>query len=121
MNNIMLSFAIVLVSSFSTFAASATEAAFRPPAVPLVSCDPFFSVWSAADRLTDAETTHWAGAKQPVSVTLTADGKTWRLCGFEPQAVPALSQTGVEVMPLQTRCTFEGEGIKVRLVFSTII
>ena len=53
-------------------------AAFRPPAVPLVSCDPFFSVWSAADTLTERETTHWTGAKQPISITLTADGKTWR-------------------------------------------
>ena len=93
--------------------------AFRPPAVPLVSCDPFFSVWSAADRLTDAETTHWAGAKQPISVTLAADGRTWRLCGLEPKSVPALPQTGVEVRPLQTVCTFAKDALKVRLVFST--
>ena len=92
---------------------------FRPPAVPLVSCDPFFSVWSAADTLTEKETTHWGGAKQPVSITLTADGKTWRLCGLEPQSIPALPQTGVKVMPLQTRYAFEGSGIRVLLVFST--
>jgi len=94
-------------------------AAFRPPAVPLVSCDPFFSVWSAADTLTERETTHWTGAKQPISITLTADGKTWRLCGFEPQAIPALPQTGVKVMPLQTRYAFAGNGLRVSLVFST--
>ena len=94
-------------------------AAFRPPAVPLVSCDPFFSVWSAADTLTERETTHWTGAKQPISITLTADGKTWRLCGFEPQAIPALPQTGVEVRPLQTRYAFAGNGLRVSLIFST--
>ena len=93
--------------------------AFRPPAVPLVSVDPFFSVWSPADRLTDAETAHWTGAKQPISVTLTADGKTWRLCGLEPKGVPALPQTGVEVRPLQTVCTFAEGSLKVTLVFST--
>ena len=93
--------------------------AFRPPAVPLVSVDPFFSVWSPADRLTDAETAHWTGAKQPISVTLTADGKTWRLCGLEPKSVPALPQTGVEVRPLQTVYTFAEGALKATLVFST--
>ena len=87
MNKTILSLAVVLTSACSGFAA------FRPPAVPLVSCDPFFSVWSAADTLTEKETTHWAGAKQPISITLTADGKTWRLCGLEPQTIPALPQT----------------------------
>ena len=100
-------------------AALPAAAAFRPPAVPLVTCDPFFSVWSAADTLTAAETTHWTGAKQPVSVTLSADGRTWRLCGLEPQSIPALPQTGVEVTPLQTRYTFAGEGLRVSLMFST--
>ena len=103
MNKKGLSLAIVLTSTCSVFAA------FRPPAVPLVSCDTFFSVWSAADKLTEKETTHWAGAKQPISITLTADGKTWRLCGLEPQAIPALPQTGVKVMPLQTTYSFGGD------------
>ena len=76
--------------------------AFRPPAVPLVSVDPFFSIWSAADKLTDAETTHWSGPQMPVGVTLTADGKTWRLCGRAPENVPALPQTGVTVKPLES-------------------
>ena len=113
MNKTILSLALVLTSACSG------GAAFRPPAVPLVSCDPFFSVWSAANTLTERETTHWAGAKQPISITLTADGKTWRLCGFEPQSVPALPQTGVKVMPLQTRYAFAGNGLRVSLVFST--
>ena len=105
----------VLVLALFPFAAFA----FRPPAVPLVQCDPFFSVWSAGDRLTDVETTHWSGAKQPISVTLEADGKTYRLCGTEPASVPALPQTGLEVRPTQTVYTFAEGELKATLTWST--
>ena len=102
-----------------TFACAVTAQAFRPPAVPLVSVDPFFSVWSAADRLTDVETTHWTGAKQPVTVLLEADGRTWRLCGATPADVPALPQLATEVRPTQTVCTFAEGALRVELRFAT--
>ena len=102
-----------------TFACAAAAQAFRPPAVPLVSVDPFFSVWSAADRLTDVETTHWSGAKQPITVLLEADGRTWRLCGATPADVPALPQVTTEVRPTQTVCTFAEGALRVELRFAT--
>ena len=94
-------------------------AAFRPPAVPLVSADPFFSVWSAADRLTDCETTHWTDAKQPITVLAELDGKLWRLCGASPSDVPALPQVATEVRPLTTVCTFREGGRTLTLEFLT--
>jgi hypothetical protein len=57
----MITIAAVLGLPWACAAAPPVRAPCRPPAVPLVSCDPYFSIWSAADRLTDAETTHWTG------------------------------------------------------------
>ena len=37
-------------------------AGFRPPSVPIVSCDPFFSVWSPSEDPTLADTEIWFGA-----------------------------------------------------------
>ena len=91
--------------------------AFRPPAVPVVSVDPFFSVWSAADRLTDRDTTHWTGAKQPINILAELDGKLWRLCGTSPADIPALPQVATEVRPFTTVCTFLEGGRKLSLEF----
>lgn len=116
---VCLSLAFTFVGARELPAASTCAKPFRPPAVPLVSVDPHFSVWSAADRLTDRDTTHWAGARQPLSIILTADGRKYRLCGREPMDVPPLPQTAVRVLANETRYTFGAGALSVELSFMT--
>lgn len=89
----------------------------RPPSVPLVACDPYFSIWSPHDRLHDGDTTHWTGKPHRLSCTASIDGKTYRLLGGGDGAV--LEQTGLEVLPTRTLATFEGDGVKLGLTFMT--
>lgn len=88
-----------------------------PPSTPLVVHDPYFSIWSPADRLTDADTVHWTGRPHRLISMLSVDGKRYRVIGLSPKSVPALEQTSLTVLPTRTIYTFEGAGIALSLTF----
>jgi len=92
---------------------------FRPPAIPLVTHDPYFSIWSMADRLNDAPTKHWTGKIHSLTSLVRIDGKAYRLMGSDPRATPPLEQTRVEVRPTTTLYEFAGAGIQLTLTFLT--
>lgn len=111
---------VVAVASFSASTMADTEKnSLRPPSVPLVACDPYFSIWSPANNLTDAGTVHWTGKPQPMNSLIRIDDKTFRLMGTEPATVPPLPQKSVKVLPTRTLYTFAGDGVQVNVTFTT--
>jgi hypothetical protein len=89
----------------------------RPPAVPLVTHDPYFSVWSFADRLTDDWPKHWTGSVNALVGMVRIDGKTYRWSGTPTGNYPALTQTNVTVLPTRTIYTFEDAGVRLTVTF----
>lgn len=87
------------------------------PAVPLVTHDPYFSVWSMSDKLTDNFTQHWTGATNAMCSLIQIDGKCFRVMGPRPEGVPALEQKSVRVFPTRTIYTFSGAGVDVTVEF----
>lgn len=72
-----------------------TAAVFKPyrdtklrlPSVPLLVSDPYFSIWSPYDRLSDGSTKHWTDAEKPLSGIVRVDGKSYRFMGEEQRPV----------------------------------
>ncbi len=95
------------------------ETALRPPAVPLIVHDPYLSIWSPADRLTDANTQHWTRREHPLVSLIRIDGKSFRLMGTEPKDVPAMKQVGVRVFPTRSVYDFDDGHVHVTLTFMT--
>lgn len=94
----------------------------RPAAVPLVTVDPFFSIWSGADAFYGDCTRHWSGKPCPLLVGLYVDNS------FCPLNVVNLdfslikrrtAQTDLKVTPLSTTYEFENEFAKITLTFTT--
>jgi hypothetical protein len=113
-NRIVLAFVVATLS---------LQAQDRPPAVPLVTNDPYFSIWSMNDHLTDGPTRHWTEAPQPMTGLLRIDGHPFRWMGVVHRRglddVPAMQQTSLEVTPLHTRYTFAQSGVQLKVTFFT--
>ena len=89
----------------------------RPPAVPLIANDPYLSIWSEADHLTDDLTRHWTRHAEPLVSLIRIDGKSYRLMGSEPASVNAFPQVGVRVVPTRSIYDFDDSHIHVTLSF----
>ncbi len=95
---------------------------FRPVAVPLVTVDPFFSIWSCDDALYGGPTEHWSGKPCPVMAGIYIDKTFYSMGAFDPDGKAIrnrIHQTDVKVTPLSSVYTFENELAKVTLTFTT--
>ncbi len=94
----------------------------RPPATPLVAHDPYFSIWSMADRLTDAPTKHWSGVPQELCGIVRIDGKNYRYLGLAnrgTQTLPALNQVSSELTPTRAVVVMANSEVELRIEFMT--
>ena len=116
---LLIALMIFLISCIFTTAAYASESEFRPPAVPLVTSDPYLSIWSESDDLNDDVTRHWTHHPQSLVSLIREDGKTFRLMGDDPKDIPPMPQLGLVVFPTRTIYTFGDAHLLVTMTFMT--
>ncbi len=98
------------------------------PAVPLITCDPYFNVWSMSDNLNDDYPRHWTNMQNPLTGIITVDGKEKIFMGKKWHnpfyhkffgTPEKLAQTNLVVTPLKTIYTFQDETIELEITFTT--
>lgn len=111
--------ALLCVASAPLMGQQKPGAALRAPATPLVVHDPYFSIWSTSDRLTDGPTRHWTGAQQELNGIARIDGKNYRYLGNADRDIPALEETEHTITPTRTLVTLQSPQVEIRICFLT--
>lgn len=99
---------------------------FLPRAIPLVTVDPYFNIWSFDDHLYDDAPRHWTGKRNAMTGAIRVDGVWLRFMGklelnaedyyMEPEVIP---QTEVEIRPTRTIYHFENQQVALTVEFMT--
>jgi len=81
----------------------------QAPAYPLITHDPYFSIWSTSDELTATPTKHWTGADHSIVGILKVDGTLYRFLGNEglyyKTVVPAADEVNYQAAYTETAPT----------------
>ena len=105
---------------------NAPHVAFRPSAIPLVTVDPYFSIWSMADALPLDHTRHWTGRRNAMIGSVRLDGVPYRFLGLSDNDetayrrtdhIATLSQTSLRITPTATVAVLENELLVLEVTF----
>ena len=91
----------------------------RAPAYPLITVDPYFSVWSPSNKLNESNTVHWTNSPNTISGIATIDGKEYRVIGDLASDISAMKQVSSDCTAFSTKYVFEDGGVRLTLIFST--
>jgi len=90
----------------------------RAPAVPIITIDPYFSVWAPDEILNFRELEHWTRSKNDILGRVFVDGVEYSFLGYH-RNIKKIKQISLDINALSTKAVFENEKIKLYVDFTT--
>ncbi len=90
----------------------------RVPSVPLITIDPYFSVWSPDTQINVTETEHWTGKSNSIIGTVNIDGDEFLFLGYH-RDIHKINQVSLGIDALSTKAVFENDKIRLNAVFTS--
>ena len=88
----------------------------RMPSVPLITVDPYFSVWT--DSINSKPTTHWTGAENNIMGYVTVDGKIYRFLG-DDDTQKKINLVSIDADAFTTTAIYESDEIRLKAEFTS--
>lgn len=85
-------------------AISANSSSLTPPAIPLITIDPYTSIWSFGGTLNADPTRHWTGRSHALNGLIRVDGRVYRFMGKPTFTGDTLVESALK-KPYQARYT----------------
>ncbi len=89
----------------------------RPPSIPLITIDPYFSVWSPSEKLYDSDVEHWTASPNTIIGKVIIDSEDYRFMGRGDDTI--IEQTRFNCGSLFSSYTFENDKITLDVTFFT--
>ena len=90
----------------------------RAPSIPIITVDPYFSVWSREENLNYSETVHWTGSSNSLLGYVYIDGQRLAFLGYERND-HKITQTSLKIDALSTCATYANDKIELSVTYMT--
>mgnify|MGYP003329201111 CR=1 FL=1 len=96
----------------------------KAPAYPLITHNPYFSIWSMSDQLNETSTKHWTGANQSMIGLIKVDNQVYRFLGSPENnqqniEIKKATQTSLYMSATQTIYNFDCGPVALKVSFTS--
>ena len=120
----MKRFSAVLIISLNLIAHSSMAQVSKAPAYPLITHNPYFSIWSFTDKLNESTTKHWTGSNQSIIGLIKVDNQVYKFLGKDASAsendkMMQAKQLSVNMSATQTTYQFDCGAVSLNVAFTS--